>query len=84
MSFDLVHEERRRTGRGRLRPWEIAALGFAPYGQQVLLLFEVHREVHHCPADPDEESVPGALAPGLRWLVVHRWPKHMLDAGAPS
>ncbi|MFJ8556185.1 hypothetical protein ACIRD0_02050 [Streptomyces microflavus] len=84
MSFDLVHEERRCTGRRRLRPREIAALGFDPYGQQVLLLFDVHRQVHHCPVDPDEESVLGALAPGLRRLVAHRWPKHMPDAGAPS
>lgn len=80
----LVHEERLRTGRGSLQPQEIALLGFDPYWQQVLLLFEVHRQIRRCPADPVEESVLGALDPGFRWLVGHRWPKRMPDTGARS
>ncbi|MEV8419391.1 thymidylate synthase [Streptomyces niveus] len=80
----LVHEERLRTGQGRLTPVEIVTLGFDPYWQQVLLLFEVHRQIRHCPADPVDESVLGALDPGLRWLVGHRWPKRMPDTGARS
>ncbi|MFI6695505.1 thymidylate synthase [Streptomyces sp. NPDC050433] len=80
----LMHEERLRTGRGRLRPQETTSLGFDPYWQQVLLLFEVHRQIRHCPADPVNENVLGALDPGLRWLVAHRWPTRMPDVGAPS
>lgn len=48
------------------------------------VVFEVHRQIRYCPADSVEESVLGALAPGLRWLVAHRWPKRMPDTGAPS
>jgi thymidylate synthase len=75
----LFHEELLRTDKVRYTADAIAKLGLAPYWQQVLLLFEVYRQLQHDQADRVRCEVLDALDPGLRWLVGHRWP-----ACAPS
>ncbi len=73
----LWHEEALRTNQVQYQPGDIAALGLAPYWQQVLLLFEAKRQLVHCPDQPVRPEVLAGLDPGLRWLVAHRWPKRM-------
>lgn len=73
----LEHEERLRTNQVQYRPDDVAGLGLGAYWQQVLLVFEVQRQIRHCTADPVDAEVLQALHPGLRWLVAHRWPKRM-------
>ncbi|MET9863097.1 thymidylate synthase [Streptomyces smyrnaeus] len=71
------HETALRTNTGQYRPQEIAALALPVYWQQVLLLFEVQRQLAHCHTDPVDAEVLSALDPGLRWLVAQRWPTRM-------
>lgn len=79
----LKHEERLRTNEAQYTPGDIADLGFAPYWQQVLLMFEAHRQIRYCEADPVEESVQSALDPGPRWLMARRWPTRISDGTTP-
>lgn len=66
-----AHEAALRQNRERLAPATVPRTGLAPYWQQVLLLFELHREIVHDQAvDPD---VYDALLPGFRYLVRHKW-----------
>ncbi|MCX4751607.1 thymidylate synthase [Kitasatospora sp. NBC_01287] len=55
----LEHEQLLRTNQVQYTPGDVAALDLPPYWQRVLLLFEAHRQVTHCPADP----VDPVLAP---------------------
>ncbi|MGW0486207.1 thymidylate synthase [Nonomuraea sp. NPDC003214] len=56
--------------------------GLDPYWQQVLLVFEVYRQITHTD-QPVTRDVLGALDPGYQWLIRHRWPKRMPEgAGA--
>ncbi len=70
----LEHEEALRTNTVRYRPADIADVGLEPYWQQVLLLFEVYRQIQHEETDQVDADVLDALDPGLRWLAAHRWP----------
>ncbi|MFF0742117.1 thymidylate synthase [Streptomyces sp. NPDC004111] len=70
----LVHEEKLRRNEVQYQPDDIVSLGFDPYWQQVLLLFEVYRQVQYCRVDPVDVKVLRALNPGLRWLMASRWP----------
>lgn len=74
LALVLEHEEALRTNKARYRPADIAALGLDPYWQQAVLLFEVYRQIQHDQTDQVDPEVLDALAPGLRWLVRHRWP----------
>ncbi|WP_351234400.1 thymidylate synthase [Streptomyces sp. NPDC002133] len=75
----LMHEERLRNNKAQYTPDDIAGLGFAPYWQQVLLLFEAYRQIRYCEADPVDKRVQNALAPGLRWLMARRWPARISE-----
>ncbi|MBT2397212.1 thymidylate synthase [Streptomyces sp. ISL-100] len=79
----LGHEEALRTNQVQYRPAEIAGLSLQPYWQQVLLLFEVKRQLVHCPADPVEKDVLASLDAGPRWLLAHRWPSRMPGGFSP-
>jgi thymidylate synthase len=74
-------EEALRQGKEHLDPAAITATGLAPYWQQVLLLFEVYRQVT-CGGGPVSPSVLAALDPGHRHLVAWRWPR-AVPAGFP-
>ncbi|MEU8887310.1 thymidylate synthase [Streptomyces sp. NPDC048442] len=69
----LLHEHLLRENHIRYSADGIRALGLAPYWQQVLLLFEVYRQIRHEKLDRAGRDVLDALDPGLRWLVAHRW-----------
>ena len=70
----LEHEEVLRTNAASYSVGHITALDLDPYWEQVLLLFEVHRQITHGKADVVDAAVLAALHPGLRWLLGHRWP----------
>jgi thymidylate synthase len=76
-----AHEELLRTGQRSHTPETIAGTGLAPYWQQVLLLFEAHRQVRHTD-EPVSAGVLAALDPGFRWLLRHRWPDRVPDLAA--
>jgi thymidylate synthase len=75
-----VHEELLRTNQRRHTPGTIAETGLRPYWQQILLLFEAHRQIKHT-EDPVGGGILTALDPGFRWLLHHRWPDRV-PAGA--
>ena len=68
-----VHEELLRTNQRSHSPGTIAGTGLAPYWQQILLMFEAHRQIKHT-AGPVGADVLTSLDPGFRWLLHHRWP----------
>lgn len=72
----LAHEEALRTNRARLNPADVAALDLDPYWQQVMLLFEIYRQITH-EDDAVHTATLDALHPGYRWLIAHRWPDRM-------
>ncbi|MGW3563052.1 thymidylate synthase [Streptomyces sp. NPDC000941] len=70
----LEHEEVLRTNKAHYSAARIKGSGLEPYWQQILLLFEVYRQIQHDQADVVSPDVLDALEPGFRWLVRHRWP----------
>ncbi|UED85410.1 thymidylate synthase [Streptomyces profundus] len=77
----LEHEHLLRINQAAYEPDDIAALGLPRYWQQVLLLFEAHRQITHHPGEPVTEPVLAALDPGFRWLMARRWPRRIAPAG---
>ncbi|GAQ58044.1 thymidylate synthase [Streptomyces acidiscabies] len=71
----LEHEEALRTNRVRYSARDILGLDLEVYWQQMLLLFEVYRQIQRDRPDTVSDDVLSALIPGLRWLVGHRWPQ---------
>ncbi|MEU7228906.1 thymidylate synthase [Streptomyces chrestomyceticus] len=69
----LVHEELLRTNTVKYSAEAIAHLDVDAYWQQVLLLFEVYRQLQHDQTDTVSRDVLDALHPGLRWLLGHKW-----------
>ncbi|MCX4826056.1 thymidylate synthase [Streptomyces sp. NBC_01142] len=78
----LEHEEGLRTNKVRYGPADIADLGLEPYWQQILLLFEVYRQIQYDRADVVDAGVLKALDPGLRWLLEQRWASCAISGGA--
>lgn len=70
----LEHEAALRTNAVRYSADDIARLDLEDYWQQAVLLFEVHRQITHDQVEAVSPDVLGALDPGLRWLLRHRWP----------
>jgi thymidylate synthase len=77
------YEQTLRRDEDRLYPEELDRLGLEPYWQQVVLLFEIYRQITHYPATPVEPKTLHALEPGYRWLIAHRWPDRMPTGFAP-
>ncbi|WP_405499663.1 thymidylate synthase [Streptomyces anulatus] len=77
----LVHEDALRTNKVRYSAEEIAAIGVDAYWQQVILLFEVYRQIQHDQDDAVSRDVLDALHPGLRWLVGHKWAARATSEG---
>ncbi|MGH3678887.1 MAG: thymidylate synthase [Natronosporangium sp.] len=67
-------EHRLRTNQTRYAP---GAAALPTYWQQVLALFEIHRQIVHQPGQPLSHEALDALRPGHRWLVEQRWPTRM-------
>lgn len=74
----LRAEEALRTNKIRYGPQEVSSLGFDPYWCQVLLLFEIYRQLQHT-AEAVDESVLDALDPGFRRLTGWRWPTRISE-----
>ncbi|WP_063752878.1 thymidylate synthase [Streptomyces sp. NRRL S-350] len=70
----LEHEELLRTNQAQYTPADVAQLDLPLYWQRVLLLFEAHRQLVNCPADPVDSQLLDALEPGARWQFERRWP----------
>jgi thymidylate synthase len=66
-----------RTNTQRLDPVRLDRLPVPVYWQQVLALFEAHRQIIHEPNRPVTADAMAALHPGHRWLVAARWPQRM-------
>jgi thymidylate synthase len=79
----LGHEQQLREDRARLRPDDLDALGVDPYWQQIVLLFEVYRQITH-ETGPVSAATLAALHPAYRWLVVRRWPDRMPPSASAS
>lgn len=71
----LEHEEALRTNEVRYSARDILGLDLEVYWQQMLLLFELYRQLQHDRPEAVSDDVLSALIPGLRWLVGHRWPQ---------
>lgn len=76
-----IHEEWLRTNERSHTPESIAATGLDPYWQQILLLFEAHRQIKHTEAKVGSE-VLAALEPVFRWLLHGRWPDRVPASSA--
>jgi thymidylate synthase len=68
------HEKLLRRDEERLDPGGLSRLGLDPYWQQVVLLFDVYRQIAHYPGRRICPTALEALDPGYRWLIAHRWP----------
>lgn len=73
-----------RRNADRLVLAELGSLGLDPYWRQVLLLFEVYRQIIHEPDRTVEADVLAALTPAYRWLVAHRWADRVPAAFQPA
>lgn len=65
--------------RGNVEPLPLAKLEtipLAPYWQQILLVFEVYRQIKHTD-EPVKAETLAALDPGFQWLVRRRWANRM-------
>ncbi|MFI9755793.1 thymidylate synthase [Streptomyces collinus] len=78
----LEQEELLRTNEVQYSAADIAALDLPPYWQQVLLLFELYRQITHEKTEAVTGDVLDALSLGLRWLVAQRWPACSVEGGA--
>ncbi|MCP2342967.1 thymidylate synthase [Actinomadura rupiterrae] len=76
-------EERLRRNQGSITPQSVTELGLPLYWQQVVLLFEVFRQIRHRPQQPINAETLDALEPGYRWLISHRWSAR-IPHGYPS
>ncbi|MFE4515456.1 thymidylate synthase [Kitasatospora sp. NPDC056783] len=74
----LEHELLLRTNRVQYTPADVAGLDLPLYWQRVLLLFEAHRQLVNCPADPIDQQTLDALEPGARWQFERRWPARVV------
>lgn len=73
----LRWEDDLRHDRRALTPAAHARLPLSAYWREVVMLFEVYRQVIHHPDQPVDPAALALLRPGHRWLVEQRWPKHM-------
>ncbi|GAB2702858.1 thymidylate synthase [Kitasatospora kifunensis] len=78
----LEHEELLRTNQLQTTAKEVAGLGLPPYWQKVVLLFEAHRQIVRCAADPIDPALLEALDPWARWQMERRWPSRVPQAGS--
>ena len=72
----LEHEDALRTNERSHTPETLAETGLPEYWRQVLLLFEIFRQIKHTDEAVNPDHV-AALDPAYRWLVRHRWKNRM-------
>lgn len=69
----LQHEEALRTNEIRYSAEHIQGLDLELYWQQVVMLFELYRQIQHDQTAAAAPDLLAALDPGLRWLMEHKW-----------
>jgi thymidylate synthase len=70
----LEHEEALRTNQSRYTAEHIQGLSVEPYWQQVIMLFELYRQLQHGQGESVDPVLLAMLDPGLRWLMECKWP----------
>lgn len=73
----LLWEADLRHDRRALTPAAFARLPLAAYWREVVMLFEVYRQITHHPGRSVDPATLALLRPGHRWLVEQRWPDRM-------
>jgi thymidylate synthase len=80
----LHHEHMLRTNYRSYSAEHIAGLDLDPYWQQVVLLFELYRQIQHDQTTAFDPDVLAELDPGLRWLMERKWPVCAATSGGGS
>ncbi|MGW3951431.1 thymidylate synthase [Streptomyces sp. NPDC004752] len=70
----LRHEQALRLNRLRYSAQHIQRLDLEPYWKQVVMLFELYRQMQHDKTAAVDPVLVAALDPGLRWLMKRKWP----------
>jgi thymidylate synthase len=70
-----AYEQDLRTNQRQITRSDLGWLDLDPYWEQVVLLFELYRQIRHQPGPGVQGWVLEALDPGHRWLATHRWPE---------
>ncbi|MFJ5836123.1 thymidylate synthase [Streptomyces shenzhenensis] len=70
----LRHEEALRTNQLRYNAQHVQRLDLEPYWKQVVMLFELYRQIQHDKTAAVDPVLLAALDPGLRWLMKRKWP----------
>lgn len=73
----LRWEEDLRCDRRALTPAAFARLPLSTYWREIVMLFELYRQLTHHPGQPVDPATLALLRPAHRWLVEHRWPERM-------
>jgi thymidylate synthase len=81
-TWDTIHlllrwEENLRHDRCALTPATWRRLPLPRYWREIIMLFEVYRQITHHPGRRVDPATAALLRPGHRWLVEKRWPDHM-------
>jgi len=71
-------EEDLRVGRRRLSGDDAQSLPLPQYWREVVVLFEVYRQLTHEPDQPVDPDTVALLRPAHRWLVEQRWPDRVM------
>lgn len=78
------YERLLRSNERALVPADLDAIDLHPYWQQVLLLFELYRQITRTQTELVDAWVMQRLEPPHRWLVAHRWPGRTRPPLRPS
>lgn len=83
ISTVLEWEEHLRTNRCAFAPASFASLPLSAYWREVVMLFEIYRQITHQPDRPVDPAALALLRPAHRWLVNHRW-REQAPAATPA
>jgi thymidylate synthase len=70
----LAYEEALRRNEIRYSLDTVQKLPLEPYWRQVVMLFELYRQIKHDDVSQVDPQLMAAADPGLRWLMEHKWP----------
>lgn len=70
----LAWEQELRLNQRAATPSDPGLAGLHPYWQQIVMLFEAHRQLTRHPGSPVDAATLTSLHPGHRWLLACRWP----------
>lgn len=73
----LAWEQALRLNQRAATPSDPDLAELHPYWQQVVMLFEVHRQIVRHPGRCVDAATLAAIHSGHRWLLTHRWPRNV-------